>query len=91
MISKRYQWMTAGDINAFFGLIVDNIANLLLLCSLLAIFGVPVSFSLGYMVPGTAIGVLVGDLIFFALAFWLASKRVTLKSPQCRWESIRPV
>ena len=74
MSSKRYQWMTAGDINAFFGLIIDNIANLLLLCSLLAIFKVPVSFSLGYMVPGTAIGVLVGDLLFFALAFWLAKK-----------------
>ena len=74
MSSKRYQWMTAGDINAFFGLIVDNIANLLLLCTLLAGLGVPVSFSLGYMVPGTAIGVLVGDLLFFALAFWLAKK-----------------
>ena len=74
MSSKRYQWMTAGDINAFFGLIVDNIANLLLLCTLLASLGVPVSFSLGYMVPGTAIGVLVGDLLFFALAFWLAKK-----------------
>ena len=38
------------------------------------VFGVPVSFSLGYMVPGTAIGVLVGDLLFFVLAFWLAKK-----------------
>ena len=74
MSSKRYQWMTAGDINAFFGLIVDNIANLLFLCTLLAYEGVRVEFSLGYMVPGTAIGVLVGDLLFFALAFWLASK-----------------
>ena len=66
--------MTAGDVNAFFGLIVDNTANLLLLCTLLAGLGVPVTFSLGYMVPGTAIGVLVGDLMFFALAFWLARK-----------------
>ena len=74
MSSKRYQWMTAGDVNAFFGLIVDNTANLLLLCTLLAGLGVPVTFSLGYMVPGTAIGVLVGDLMFFALAFWLARK-----------------
>ena len=75
MSSKRYQWVTAGDVNAFFGLIIDNIANLLLLCtSLLAFYGLPVSFSLGYMVPGTAIGVLVGDLLFFGLAFWLASK-----------------
>ena len=74
MSSKRYQWMTAGDVNAFFGLIIDNIANLLLLCTLLAYFGFPVTFSLGYMVPGTAIGVLVGDLLFFALAFWVARK-----------------
>ena len=74
MSSKRYQWMTAGDVNAFFGLIVDNIANLLLLCTLLASVGIPVKFSLCYMVPGTAIGVLVGDLLFFALAFWLAKK-----------------
>ena len=43
--------MTAGDVNAFFGLIVDNTANLLLLCTLLAGLGVPVTFSLGYMVP----------------------------------------
>jgi len=74
MSSKRYQWVTAGDINAFFGLIVDNIANLLLLCTLLALFGFPVEFSLRYMVPGTAIGVLIGDLMFFVLAFWLARK-----------------
>ena len=70
----RYQWAQTGDVNAFFGLIIDNIANLLLLCTLLAYFGFPVKFSLGYMVPGTAIGVLIGDLMFFALAFWLARK-----------------
>lgn len=74
MSSKRYHWAATGDVNAFFGLIIDNTANLVLLCSLLAIFGFPVEFSLRYMVPGTAIGVMVGDLLFFALAFWLAKK-----------------
>jgi AGZA family xanthine/uracil permease-like MFS transporter len=74
MSSKRYHWAAAGDVNAFFGLIIDNTANLVLLCSLLAIFGFPVEFSLRYMVPGTAIGVMVGDLLFFWLAFWLAKK-----------------
>ena len=48
---------------------LDNIAGLILLVSLLAGFGFPVKFALGYMVPGTAIGVLVGDLIFFYMAF----------------------
>lgn len=74
MSSKRYHWAATGDVNAFFGLIIDNTANLVLLCSLLALFGFPVEFSLRYMVPGTAIGVMVGDLLFFGLAFWLAKK-----------------
>ena len=52
-----------GDINAFFGLMLDNIAGLILLVSLLARFGFPVEFAIGYMVPGTAIGVLVLSLI----------------------------
>ncbi len=47
---------------------LDNIAGLILLVSLLAGFGFPVKFALRYMVPGTAIGVLVGDLIFFFMA-----------------------
>jgi AGZA family xanthine/uracil permease-like MFS transporter len=49
---------------------LDNIAGLLLMVSLLAsAFQFPVDFALRYMVPGTAIGVLIGDLMFFWLAF----------------------
>jgi AGZA family xanthine/uracil permease-like MFS transporter len=61
-------------VNAFFGLMLDNIAGLVLLVSLLAGFGFPVDFAICYMVPGTAIGVLVGDLLFFFLAFWYAKR-----------------
>jgi len=72
---KRYQWAASGDVNAFFGLMLDNIADLLLTVGLLTgVFGFPVDFALGYMVPGTAIGVLVGDLFFFWLAFRAARK-----------------
>ena len=54
---------------------LDNIADLLLTVSLLAgVFAFPAAFALRYMVPGTAIGVLVGDLLFFWLAFRLASR-----------------
>ena len=74
MTNKKYLWAQTGDINAFFGLMLDNIAGLALLVGLLADFGVPVNFSLAYMVPGTAIGVLVGDLLFFYLAFWYAKR-----------------
>jgi AGZA family xanthine/uracil permease-like MFS transporter len=52
---------------------LDNVANLLLTVSLLsAVFEFPTNIALRYMVPGTAIGVLVGDLLFFLLAFRLA-------------------
>ncbi len=71
----RYRWAAAGDVNAFFGLMLDNIADLLLTVSMLYLTcGFPVTFSLQHLVPGTAIGVLVGDLLFFALAFRLARR-----------------
>lgn len=75
MQKNSYKWATSGDINAFFGLMLDNLAGLILAVGMLAgVFGFPVNFSIRYMVPGTAIGVLVGDLLYFALAFWVARR-----------------
>jgi AGZA family xanthine/uracil permease-like MFS transporter len=54
---------------------LDNVAQLLLtVSSLAAVFEFPTNFALRHMVPGTAIGVLVGDLLFFWLAFRLAKQ-----------------
>lgn len=54
---------------------LDNVANLLLTVGLLsASYNFPVNFSLRYMIPGTAIGVLVGDLLFFLMALRLARR-----------------
>ena len=59
---NQYIWAAPGDVNAFFGLMLDNIAGLVLTVGMLAsIFGFPVDFALSYMVPGTAIGVMIGD------------------------------
>jgi AGZA family xanthine/uracil permease-like MFS transporter len=69
-----YRWVRPGDINAFFGLMLDNIAGLILMVALLQGFGFPVDFIVSAMVPGTALGVLIGDLAFFVLAFWLAKR-----------------
>ena len=76
MNQKKYEWARTGDINAFFGLMLDNIAGLVLLVGLLSAppFKFPVDFAIAYMVPGTAIGVFVGDLLFFFLAFWYAKR-----------------
>jgi AGZA family xanthine/uracil permease-like MFS transporter len=71
--AKRYEWAAPGDVNAFFGLMLDNVANLLLIVSLLhGVFAFPTDVALRSMIPGTAIGVLVGDLLFFWLAFRLS-------------------
>ncbi len=77
-MQKKETWFAVGDINAFFGLSLDNIAGLVLIVGILAgPFGVPADFCLRYMVPGTAIGVLVGDLLYFGMALWLARKTKT--------------
>ncbi len=73
MGQTRYDWAAKGDVNAFFGLMLDNVANVLLTVGLLAgVFAFPAKFALRTMIPGTAIGVLVGDLLFFWLALRLA-------------------
>ena len=54
---------------------LDNIADLLLTVGMLAgVFHFPTTFALQYMVPGTAIGVLFGDLMFFGMALALARR-----------------
>ena len=71
----RYRWFAAGDVNAFFALASDNLALLAGMTSILVgVFHMPVDVVVGRMVPGTAIGVVCGDLIYSWLAFRLARK-----------------
>jgi AGZA family xanthine/uracil permease-like MFS transporter len=73
---QRYAWARPGDLNAFFGLTLDNVAVLVLLFSLLTI-GTDAfrpDFVLSRMVPGTALGVLLGDLVYTWMAFRLARR-----------------
>ena len=70
----KYKWATWGDLNAFFGLMLDNVTNLVLLWVLLAAAKVPSDVFFSRMVPGTALGVLVGDLIYTWMAFRQAKK-----------------
>ncbi len=70
-----YAWAKRGDINAFFGLMLDNIGVMILMASLLVgVFQMPRDFVLTRMIPGTAVGVLAGDLIYTLMAFRLARK-----------------
>jgi len=73
--SHRYRWAAPGDVNALCGLAIDNLAGLVLTVSLLStVFGYPAEFALSHLVPGTAVGVIVGDLLFTWLAFRLARR-----------------
>jgi AGZA family xanthine/uracil permease-like MFS transporter len=74
-VRSSYAWACRGDINAFFGLMLDNVGNMILMASLLvAGFGFPARYVLTRMIPGTAVGVMAGDLIFTAMAFRLARR-----------------
>jgi len=79
----RYRWAQWGDINAFFGLMLDNVAVMLTLVGLVSVAGgesnpadpkFTAHFVLTRMIPGTALGVLVGDLVYTWMAFRLARR-----------------
>jgi AGZA family xanthine/uracil permease-like MFS transporter len=71
--SPAGRWYAAGDVNAFFGLAIDNLTNLVVLAGLLVgVFGFPADLVLYRIVPGTAFGVLIGDLWYTWLAVRLA-------------------
>ena len=74
------------DLNAFFGLALDNVAVLILLLGLISgteslkeqvdsgRFVFSPDFVVSHMIPGTALGVLVGDLAFSVMGFFLARR-----------------
>jgi AGZA family xanthine/uracil permease-like MFS transporter len=79
-MTTRYAWAQRGDINAFFGLILDNVAVMIFLLTLITSAD-PASdnhfsrdFVFTQMIPGTALGVLAGDLVYTWLAFRLARR-----------------
>jgi adenine/guanine/hypoxanthine permease len=72
---QRYRWAQWGDLNAFFGLMLDNVTNLVILTGILVgAFGYPSDKVYSLMIPGTALGVLFGDVVYTWLAFRLAKR-----------------
>jgi AGZA family xanthine/uracil permease-like MFS transporter len=83
-MKQRYAWAGWGDVNAFFGLMLDNIAVMVLLVGVICsdtppqeqqgYFTFTREFVLTHMIPGTALGVLLGDLLYTWMAFRLARR-----------------
>ncbi|MEW6333442.1 MAG: hypothetical protein AB1558_04185, partial [Thermodesulfobacteriota bacterium] len=72
---RRYPWFSLGDINGFFGLMFDNLTVLAFMAAILIFgFGFPSEIVFTRMFPGTAFGVLLGDLLYTWMAFRLAKK-----------------
>jgi AGZA family xanthine/uracil permease-like MFS transporter len=82
----RYHWAAWGDINSFFGLMLDNVAVMVILYSIVSSGDAAQNltpnnlkftpeFVVTRMIPGTALGVLVGDLVYTWMAFRLARRR----------------
>ena len=70
-----YRWFRVGDLNAFFALMFDNMANMVILAGILiGAFHFPKELVLYRMVPGTAMGVLLGDLTYAWMAGRLARR-----------------
>src|SRR5687768_12644848 len=70
-----YRWAAPGDLNAFFGLMLDNVMNLVILAGILiGVFGFPRDLVYTKMFPGTALGVLFGDVVYTWMAFRLARR-----------------
>lgn len=71
----RYRWFVPGDLNGFFGLMFDNVTVLSFMAMILTlIFGMPADIVFTRMFPGTAFGVLFGDLVYTWMAFRLARR-----------------
>ena len=73
--SNTYKLFVLGDINGFFGLMFDNMTVLSFLAGILIFgFGYPADIVYKKMFPGTAFGVLFGDLLYSWMAYRLAKK-----------------
>ncbi|MFA6028466.1 MAG: hypothetical protein WC969_01300 [Elusimicrobiota bacterium] len=71
----KYEWFILGDINGFFGLMFDNMTVLSFLAGILIfVFKYPADIVYQRMFPGTAFGVLFGDLVYTWMAFRLAKR-----------------
>ncbi|TGK01851.1 NCS2 family permease [Leptospira langatensis] len=68
---SKYKWFVAGDLDGFFGLMIDNLIQILVLVGLcIGLCGMPQEFVFSVVIPGAAISLLVGN-VFYA---WQAAR-----------------
>lgn len=71
----RYPIWVRGDFDGFFGLMVDNLVQVLLIVNLCtAVCGLPPELVFGRVLPGVAISLLIGNLFYGVQAHWVARR-----------------
>ncbi len=72
---KPLPWFTAGDLDGFFGLFIDNIIQLLVISSLCVYMcGIPAGIVIGTILPAAAFSILIGNLFYTWQARRLAQR-----------------
>lgn len=65
LLSGKLPWFVRGDLDGFFGLFVDNLLQLMLIGALGKFFcGFPTEFITSQILPGAALSILFGNLIY---------------------------
>src|ERR1700730_755559 len=68
-------WIVRGDVDGFFGLALDNLVQLLLIDGLCrAVLGFPPDLVYGRVLPGAAVSILLGNLLYAYQAKKLAAR-----------------
>lgn len=63
--SARIPWFTRGDLDGFFGLMVDNLAQILMITALCTpLCGIPAHVVYTRILPGVAVSLLLGNLFY---------------------------
>ncbi len=71
----NYFTITRGDVDGFFGLMVDNLIQLLVLTGLcVGLCGFPIAFVTAVVLPGAAVSLLVGNFFYSWQAYKLGQK-----------------
>ncbi len=77
----RYPVWTRGDLDGFFGLMVDNLVQVLLIVGLCTtVAGLPDAFVFERVLPGVAVSLLIGNLFYAAQARFSARRH---GNPRC--------
>lgn len=74
MERKKYPWFIKEDINAFFALFQNNLANFVVIAITMLGMGYPAQIVYGMVIPGAAISVLFGNFYYAHMANKLAIK-----------------